>query len=113
MRPLALLSLFGLLGACSSIPDVTFADDAGTLEASSASDAGPDVARTEPYTCPGNPPPESVGVCCRSFFGERLCLNCTRSHCDRCIRAGCDGDEVCCGRSSGNQVDCRSPTACE
>ena len=116
----ALVSLSAL--ACSSVPDVTYADeDAG------AADTGADTGTSsgndpEAYSCPDNPPPQGKGICC----GSRLCLNCSSNHCSWCEREDCSRPEVCCARSgSGGQnggngngnggpngVDCRQPSSC-
>lgn len=119
MRVLSIILGLGLLSlsslACSSVPDVVYADvdaafgtpDTGT---SSGNDAGT-------YSCPDNPPPQGRGVCC----GSRLCLNCTANQCSSCEREDCDSPEVCCARAGSggqgngggpNSVDCRRPSSC-
>jgi len=116
----ALLIALGCLVGCSSIPDVRFEDDAGvssssgtssggtsggTDDAGGGSSSGASSGQNETnYDCPDKPPPDDVGICC----GNRLCLGCSRSHCDRCER-NCSRNEVCCptGGSQTN-VSCRS-----
>ena len=99
--------------ACSSIPDVTFSDAGASsdtnmnLDAGRAADAsdGADAATATPqWSCPGNPPPKGVGVCCE----KTLCLNCSASHCKSCRDEDCESGQVCCGRvGSAQAVDCR------
>ncbi len=119
MRAISIILGLGLLSlpafACSSVPDVVYADadasaaDTGTRDTGTSNE--PDT-----YSCPDNPPPQGRGVCC----GTRLCLNCTINHCSWCERGDCESPDVCCGRSGSggsggggpNGIDCRLPSAC-
>lgn len=116
MRAVSIILGLGLLSlpalACSSVPDVVYADtDASTAETGTSSGNDP-----ETYSCPDNPPPQGRGVCC----GSSLCLNCTANHCSWCEREDCERPEVCCARGSSgggggggpNGVDCRRPSSC-
>lgn len=105
------------------MPDVTFADGgtsavvtvvpeagvsdagagAGTVDASDAS--------TTVFSCPDLPPPAGTGVCC----GSQLCLKCSAAQCDRCQKADCEGNEVCCAKNagtSGNSISCQPRASC-
>lgn len=112
--------VFVLASGCSSIPDVQFVDPSdaaapvGTAQSelvdggdssSRKVDGGSDAGS---YHCPDAPPPREVGVCCDS----RLCLNCTSNHCNKCKNEDCDGDQVCCGKSNNNNVDCKKVQSC-
>lgn len=106
--------LAGGLAGCSSVPDVTYADvdgsvDAVPVEDAGARDAAPPV--TEGYRCPDRPPPSGEGICC----GPRLCLRCNALQCNTCEREACKPDQVCCARGvglGGGNMSCTAVTAC-
>lgn len=90
--------LAGGLAGCSSVPDVTFADVDASVDAAANANATADAGPTPTgYRCPDRPPPASEGICC----GKHVCTNCNVLQCDRCERADCDDDEVCCARGAG------------
>jgi hypothetical protein len=120
VRPGVLVFVLVFVSACSSIPDVQFADPSGDAQApvgttrTGLNDSGtddPDAAGESDgsaYRCPDRPPPSAVGVCC----DEHLCLKCTANHCGRCRNADCGGDQICCARNI-IIVDCRKAQNCD
>lgn len=105
MRFVAFMLAGGLAG-CSSVPDVTFADVDASMDAAVVAEAGPGPGPSG-YSCPDRPPPAKEGICC----GKHVCIGCTFLQCDRCERADCDDDEVCCARGpglGGGNVSCNA-----
>lgn len=107
----AVAAVLGLLASstgCSSVPDVEYVDVDGAASNDSSSGASDGGQSGDEYDCSGKKPPPEHGICC----GERLCLKCKNANqCDRCERADCDDDEVCCARNPGT-VECRRLSDC-
>lgn len=109
------VAVAAFVGACSSVPEVTFVDDGIDGGRDASSEAGGDGGRADggssDWSCaPGGlPPPSDVGVCC----GARLCIKCTASDCAKCDQEGCGGtpSDVCCRRNA-QQMQCKPLNAC-
>lgn len=113
MRNALIVVLAAALVGCSSVPDVIYVDDDAGADGSSSGGAEEDSGTDElpsQYRCPDAPPPTELGVCC----GTRVCLKCTEANCDRCAKAACTGDDVCCAKNAGQSmnVDCRRQSSC-
>jgi hypothetical protein len=117
-----LASVIGLVvctASCGSVPDVSYADDAGPLgpgatdggDSGTRADANGDGASSPDggddggaRGCSSTPP--RAGVCC----GTLDCINCAPSDCASCAAKACSGHDVCC--QAGGSVACTRPQDC-
>lgn len=112
---LAASLLAALAIACSSVPDLVFADADGaatgpatTSEGGPAPITGKDAGTPDgPYvvSCPSAPP--IGGVCC----GALPCYGCAQSACTQCADAGCATGDVCCQK--GPNFRCEAERSCK
>jgi hypothetical protein len=115
-----LASVIGLAlctASCGSVPDITYADEAGTAGpgAADGGDSGADATGDGASSpdggddgggrgCPSTPP--RGGICC----GALDCINCAATDCASCASKGCSGHDVCC--QAGGGVACMRPQDC-
>lgn len=99
---------------CAAVPDIRFVDDS----ADSGADTGADganadgngsgdgsVFRDGTAACT-SPSPGGGATCC----GDVWCIgDCSSINCDQCASRGCQGGEVCCGKTGNVMCKTRCP----